>query len=145
METATLNASRWMLLLSVDIDKYGDYHDTDPVIRWNSGAGPHSAGRFIWDRKNNKWVDKDLKRVEVVRNLEIDSIPSHILKYAKMKSAKELAYNLNNLTNAPDLSVKNAFLVQEEARSRADAIEEDSKQGDYSIFDNYSVSNILDR
>lgn len=132
-------------ILSVDIDKYGDYHDTDPVIRWNSGAGPHSAGRFIWDRKNNKWVDKDLKRVEVVRNLEIDSIPSHILKYAKMKSAKELAYNLNNLTNAPDLSVKNAFLVQEEARSRADAIEEDSKQGDYSIFDNYSVSNILDR
>jgi hypothetical protein len=132
-------------ILSIDTDKYGESWSIDPVIRYDQGAGPHSAGRFIWDRKNNKWVDSNLNEVEVIKNLDLRSIPSHILKYAKAKAAKELAYNLNSITNAPDISVKNAFLVQEEARSRADAIEEDSKQGDYSIFDNYSVSNILDR
>ena len=125
--------------LSVDVDKT-TYYDIDPVIRYDSSL----SQSYLWDKMNNTWLNKTIV-AEVVRELDIRSVPSLILKYAKVRAAKDLVINLGGMTNSPDLSIKTAYLVQDEIKAKADAVEQDSKQGDYSIFDNYSVSNILDR
>lgn len=140
-------------VLAFDVDKY-KYFDIDPVIRnyknppgTQANSTTPTDGNYVWDTLSSSYVSKELE-ASVVRNLSIESIPSEILKYIKVKTAKDLVSNIGSLNpnadSAPYARLYTALSVEEQ-KAKAEAMRVDGETGDYNIFDSYDVARVLDR
>jgi len=114
-------------VLSIDADKYLDYKH-NIVVR----------GTKLWDVKKSTSLFSSSIRASVTLQVPWDSIPKQFQRYAIIRTAKELAVILKKLDIANALNV-------EEARARGEAVQYDSENADYSMFDSYDVSRVLDR
>ena len=114
-------------VLSVDADKYLDYKH-NIVVR----------GTKLWDVKKSTSLFSSSIRASVTLQVPWDSIPKQFQRYTIIRTAKELAVILKKLDIANALNV-------EESRARGEAVQYDSENADYSMFDSYDVSRVLDR
>ena len=114
-------------VLSVDADKYLDYKH-NIVVR----------GTKLWDVKKSTSLFSASIRASVTLQVPWDSIPKQFQRYAIIRTAKELAVILKKLDTANALNV-------EESRARGEAVQYDSENADYSMFDSYDVSRVMDR
>ena len=114
-------------VLSVDADKYLDYKH-NIVVR----------GTKLWDVKKSTSLFSSSIRASVILQVPWDSIPKQFQRYIIIRTAKELAVILKKLDIANALNL-------EETRARGEAVQYDSENADYSMFDSYDVSRVLDR
>lgn len=112
----------------VDVDK-DVYYDIDPVLR----------GTKLYDRTSHTYYfTKDLK-AEIVFLLEFEELPETARRYILLRASRMFQ----------DRAVGSSDIRQTAAADETAALyalqEEEGESGDYSIFDNYTVSRTLDR
>lgn len=132
--TLTRNGSNEILLsqvalpvLQVDSDKYNDYKH-NIVVR---------DGK-LWDVNKSTSIFSSNVKAELVLQHTWDNIPAPVQRYIITRTAKELSATMGRADAVQALAV-------EEARAKIEAIQFNSEQGDYNIFDTYDVSRVLDR
>jgi len=115
-------------IVRIDLDTY-EYIDIDAVQR----------NGFLYDRKNHTFFfDKDLK-AEVVRLLDWDDLPQPAKNYIMVKATRMFQTRVvGSDTLAGQLSA-------DELSSLVVLKEFDADTGDHTVFDNYSVAQVLDR
>jgi hypothetical protein len=94
---------------------------------------------FLYDRKNHTFTfDKDLK-AEVVRLLDWDDLPQPARTYIIIKATRMFQ------TRVVGSDTLAGQLAADELSSLVVLKEFDADTGDHTIFDNYSVAEVLDR
>jgi hypothetical protein len=114
-------------VLQVDADKYQDYKH-NIVVRDDK----------LWNVNKSTSIFSSNVKAELVLQHSWNNIPAPIQRYIIARTAKELSASMGRADATQALAI-------EEARARAEAIQYNSEQGDYTIFDTYDVSRILDR
>jgi hypothetical protein len=115
-------------IVRVDLLTY-EYIDIDAVQR----------NGFLYDRKNHTFTfDKDLK-AEVVRLLDWDDLPQPARTYIIIKATRMFQ------TRVVGSDTLAGQLAADELSSLVVLKEFDADTGDHTIFDNYSVAEVLDR
>jgi hypothetical protein len=114
-------------VLSFDVDKYEDYK-YNIVLR----------GDYLYNvAKQTEEFTSNVKG-DLVCKIDFNQIPPVFQRYIVIRTAKELAPILGKSD-----FMKNLLL--EESRARMEAIQYDSENADYSMFDTYDVARVLDR
>jgi hypothetical protein len=115
-------------IVRIDLLTY-EYIDIDAVQR----------NGFLYDRKNHTFFfDKDLK-AEVVRLLDWDDLPQPARNYIIVKATRMFQ------TRVVGSDTLAAQLSADELSSLVVLKEFDADTGDHTVFDNYSVAQVLDR
>lgn len=114
-------------ILHVDADKYLDYRH-NIVIRNNK----------LWNVNKSTSIFTSNVKAEIILKLDWPNIPPAIQRYIIVRTAKELSATINR----PEMV---QVLASEEARARMEAVQFNSDQGDYTMFDTYDVARVLDR
>lgn len=114
-------------VLQVDADKYNDYK-YNIVVRDNK----------LYNIAKASFTFSSSVKVQLILQHTWDNIPAPIQRYIIARTAKELSASMGRADAVQALAV-------EEARARAEAVQYNSEQGDYTIFDTYDVARVLDR
>ena len=120
------NFTDWPVL-AVDADKYEDYKH-NIVLR----------GNFLYDVSNQTDIFKEKIKADIIVKVDFQQMPPIFQRYIVIRTAKELAGILGKPEYMQPLAV-------EESRARMEAIQYDSENADYSMFDTYDVARVLDR
>lgn len=114
-------------VLGFDADKYEDFKH-NIVLR----------GVYLYNVSKQTDVFTDKVKGDLVVKIDWNELPPIFQRYIVIRTAKELAGILGKPQYMQPLSL-------EESRARMEAIQYDSENGDYSMFDTYDVARVLDR
>lgn len=114
---------------TLKVDTSGNSKSRDAVLR----------GQRLFDRDNNTYSwDADLE-VELVEFLAFEDLPETARSYIALSASRRFQQDrVGSETLAK-------FHAVDEAHAWADLQREETENGDYSIFDSYSVASVLDR
>lgn len=118
-------------ILGFDSDKYEDY-------KHNIVLRKGFLGWLLYDVTNQTDIFTTKVKGDLILKLDWQNIPPVFQRYIIIRTAKELAPILGKSE-----FMKNLLL--EESRARMEAIQYDSENADYSMFDTYDVARVLDR
>lgn len=130
-------------------DEWPLYKDNNNYIVVPSGVLKLDAtdGNYIvkdgklYDKDNRtyKFNDVDSINCEIVWDLDFDDLPKNFQKYIALKAARLAVQTLNGETAQLNI------LMRDEQEAKFQMEQEELEGSDYNIFDNSSVSRIVDR
>lgn len=115
-------------IASVDANPYV-YTDIDPVQR----------GARLYDRKNHTYTFTNNLKATVILLLPFDELPQVAREYIAVKAGRLFQQSTPGSTERDGFAEEDEFKALRELRSK------EAQNADYSVFQSYSVSNVLDR
>jgi hypothetical protein len=116
-------------VILVDVDVANNPDDLDVVVR----------GSRLYDRANHTYVFAKSFKARIVRALEWDDLPQAARTYIMILAARMFQ------DRAVGSEKHHGFTVRDEQMALANLKRFEAQTGDYNIFDNHSVSRVIDR
>lgn len=116
-------------VILVDVDVANNPDDLDVVVR----------GSRLYDRANHTYVFAKPFKARIVRALEWDDLPQAARTYIMILAARMFQ------DRAVGSEKHHGFTLRDEQMALANLKRFEAQTGDYNIFDNHSVSRVIDR
>jgi hypothetical protein len=116
-------------VILVDVDVANNPNDLDVVVR----------GNRLYDRANHTYVFTEGLKARIVRALEWEDLPQAARTYIMILAARMFQ------DRAVGSEKHHGFTLRDEQMALANLKRFEAQTGDYNIFDNHSVSRVIDR